>query len=141
MNDINLKLQTAYYNLLSAITYNSAPVKVYYLSGPSNPPDNFIVYGPVVGMDQSTKSSSNTATSMQVIIHTADLQQNAGLAVNDIAQSVYSKIYPKSNAVLTLSSSQMYSTEMVTDIVRQMNIKAQKNYIDRIIIFSHKILH
>ena len=141
MRDINYPLRKAYFSAITGITYEGA-VPVYYLQAPDDiAPSNYIVFGGVTNNDASTKSSADTSTLMRVTIHTSKNKNNDGKAADYIAGEVLQRIYPTSQAYLDLSADnlQMVSTELVSDLVQDYGIKNSSVYIDRILIFRHKI--
>lgn len=142
MKDINAALQKAYFTALTGITYNSVAVPVYYMTAPDDlTADNYIIFGGVTNNDISTKGSSDTNSLMRVTIHTKSNKYNSGKAANDIAGQVFERIYPNPQSVLTLEGLQMYSTELHSDITQDYSIKNSVSFIDRILIFRHKIYH
>jgi metal-dependent HD superfamily phosphatase/phosphodiesterase len=142
MKDINATLQKSYYTALNGIVYNDAAVSVYYMTAPDDlAVDNYIIFAGVTNNDISTKGSSDTNTLMRVTIHTKSNKYNSGQAANNIAGQVLSRIYPNSQSVLTLEGAQMFSTELASDNTQDYSIKNSVSFIDRILIFRHKIYH
>lgn len=142
MKDVNAAIQKSYYTALTGITYNSVAVPVYYMTAPDDlNVDNYIVFGGVTNNDISTKGSSDTNTLMRVTIHTKSNKYNSGQAANSIAGQVFASIYPTSQSVLTLEGFQMYSTELHSDLTQDYSIQNSVSFIDRILIFRHKIYH
>lgn len=142
MKDINAALQKSYYTALNGIVFNDAAVPVYYMTAPDDlAVDNYIIFGGVTNNDISTKGSSDTNTLMRVTIHTKGNKYNSGQAANNIAGQVLARIYPNSQAVLTLEGAQMFSTELASDNTQDYSIQNSVSFIDRILIFRHKIYH
>jgi hypothetical protein len=140
MTDINASLQKSYYTALTGISYNAVTVPSFYMTAPDDlNVDNYIVFGGVTNNDISTKSSSDSSTLMRVTIHTKGNKYNSGQAANNIAGQVFARIYPNSQSVLILDGVQMYSTELHSDITQDYSIKNSVSFIDRILIFRHKI--
>jgi|SRR6185312_10425756 len=143
MKDCNYALQKAYNIELANIAFESVAVPAYFRSLPDNVnPSNYIIFDHVTNADSSTMNSADTNSSMRVTIHTFDLKYNTGKAAGDIGNQVLQIIYPNSQAVLDLSADnlQMVSTELVSDIPQDYN-QASRAYLDRILIFRHKIYH
>lgn len=144
MRDVNYPLQKSYLLALAGIAYNATNVPVYYGTIPNNiAPDNYIVYGSITNTDGSTKSSAETFTLMRVTIHTIQMTYNTGEAAGAIAQQVFARIYPNSQAIIDLSPDNMqcFGTELVQDLTQDYNLLNARVYLDRILIFRHKIFH
>ena len=141
MRDINYSLRKAYFSALTGIAYESSVTPVYYLQAPDGiAASNYIVFGGVTNNDLSTKSSANTGTLMRVAVHTFKEKYNDGKAADFIAGEVLQRIYPNSQAGLVLGDNlQMYSTDLVSDLTQDYGIRNSTVYIDRILIFRHKI--
>ncbi len=60
-----------------------------------------------------------------------------------IANQVFQRIYPYTQFNLDLSADdlQMFSTELVSDNTQHISLDNSRAYIDRVIIFRHKIFH
>jgi|SRR5690348_1654830 len=141
MRDVNYSLRKAYYTALTGITYEASGVPVYYLQAPDDiTASSYIVFGGVTNSDLSTKNSADTASLMRVTIHTFKDKYNDGKAADFIAGDVLQRIYPNAQAALILDDSlQMFSTELVSDLTQDYNVQNASVYIDRILIFRHKI--
>ena len=141
MRDVNYPLRKAYYSALTGITYDGNTVPVYYLQAPDDiPASNYIVFGGVTNNDLSTKNSADTGSLMRVTIHTFKEKYNDGKAADFIAGEVLQRIYPNSQAALVLEDDlQMFSTELVNDLTQDYGVRNSTVYIDRILIFRHKI--
>jgi hypothetical protein len=143
MKDCNFPLQKVYNAMLSGIMYDSVAVPAYFKSLPDNiSPNNYIIFDHVSNADNSTINTADSASSVRVTIHTFDNKYNTGKAANNIGGQVLQIIYPNSQAILDLNADnlQMYSTELVTDIMQDYN-QASRVYLDRILIFRHRIFH
>lgn len=144
MLDVNYPCQKSYLIALTGISYNSVAVPVYYQEIPDNvSPDNYIIYDGIVNTDASTFHSADTFTSMRVSIHTFQMKYNTGRAAAFIGGEVFSRIYPTKQAIIDLSPDglQCVSTELTQDITQQLFHQTSKVYIDRILIFRHRIYH
>jgi hypothetical protein len=141
MRDVNTALLKAYFIAFDGITYNSVPVPSYSGIMPDNiNPNNYILFGEVSNNDLSTKGSADTNTLMRVTIHTFDEKYNSPIIVNSIANEVFQRVYANSQFNLSLDDDlQIYSTELVSDITQHLQVDNSRAYIDRIIIFRHKI--
>ena len=141
MRDINYSLRKAYFTVLTGITYDASAVPAFYLQTPDGiTASNYIVFGGVTNNDLSTKSSADTGTLMRVTIHTFKEKYNDGKAADFIAGQIYQRIYPTPQFNLTLEDNlQMVSTELVNDLTQDYGIRNSTAYIDRILIFRHKI--
>lgn len=143
MRDINTAILKAYYNALTGITYNATPIPVYSGILPDNiNPNNYVIFGEVSNNDLSTKSSADTNTLMRVNIHTYSEKYNSPIIANSIAGQVFDRVYQNSQFNLPIDDNfQIYSTELVSDSTNVLTLDAGRAYIDRIIIFRHRILH
>ncbi len=144
MRDINTSLLKNYFTAFAGITYNAIPVPVYSGILPDNVnPNNYILFGEVSNNDLSTKGSSDTNTLMRVSIHTFSEKYQSTIPVNEIANQVYQRIYPYTqfNLDLTEDDLQIFSTELVSDQTQHIALDNSRAYIDRVIIFRHKIFH
>lgn len=144
MKDVNWSLRKAYSAILNGLTVDAVSVPVYYMEAPAdeNSPAYILLVSPS-NVDVSTFSSSDTNTSIQVQIHTWSDHGNAGKLASDIAGEVYAAIYPNSQSVLDLSADglQMVGTKMDSDR-DGLNVRlGQRDYVQRIITFSHNIFH
>lgn len=143
MTDVNTPLIKAYYEALAGnVTYpgSSSVVSVYEGEEPDNLQDKaYIVIGDVVSRDASTKSSSDTSTSIQVGIYTWENKYNTSLIVNDIAAQVYQLLKPTPNAVLQVDGMQMINMYVSNDRAERLGVLAGRKYINRIIIFQQDL--
>lgn len=142
MKDVNYPLRKAYFSALTGISYLGVAVPVYYMNLPDNlNPANYIIFGGVTNNDLSTKNSADTSTLMRVTTHTIKEKSNDGKAADYIAGEILQRIYPNSQAVLDLSADglQMFSTELVNDLTQDYSQRNAAVYVDRILLFRHKI--
>ena len=143
MIDVNTPLIKAYYEALAGNIFmpgSGTVVSVYEGEEPDNLQDKaYIVLGDVVSSDDSTKSSSDTATSIQIAIYTWENKYNTALTANDIAGQVYGIVKPEPNAVLTVEGMQMRNLRVITDRVERVGVLAGRKYINRIIIFQQDL--
>ena len=144
MRDSNYPLRKVYYSLLSGITYNSVPVRVFYQKAPSDVSDNnYIVFGSINNVDASSKHKADTDTSIQVTIHTHQSPYNDGAAADTIAGTILSLIYPdpQTHPDMSADSLQNVTTNLSNDFVQSYNILGGREYVDRILTFRHRIFH
>jgi hypothetical protein len=144
MKDVNWPLRKAYSASLNGLTVDAVSVPVYYMEAPSNYTGQaYILLVSPSNVDASTFNSSDTNTSMQVQIHTWSDYGNAGKLASDIAGAVFAAIYPNPQAVLDLSADdlQMVSTKLQNDLDGRNVRFGQREYVQRIITFSHNIFH
>lgn len=135
MKDINYPLRKAYFAALQA-----TGLPVYYQSIPNNiNPENYIVFRSINSNDASTKTSSDTSTTITVEIHTLKDIMNPGLDADTIAGLVYTYIYAISQFVLPMDLMQMVSTQLSNDNVQNVQLNHQQAYVSRFITFSHNI--
>lgn len=143
MKSVNYALRKAYITGLNGLTVNGQAVPVYYLQAPeSSTAANYIILTEVTNVDESTKNSSDTNTSMQLRIETWAEGGNAGKMADDIADAVYAIIYPNSQAVLNLVADgfQMVSTKVTDDRVIDGEF-GNRDFVTRVITFRHYIYH
>ena len=144
MKDVNYPLREAYMTALSGLTVDSLSVPTYYMVAPyTETGQAFITLNSPSNVDQSTKGSADTETSMQVQIHTWANGTNAGKIADDIAGAVMGIIYPDSQTVLDLSADglQMISTRLGNDSVQELSGMGARVDVTRILTFVHKIYH
>lgn len=143
MKDVNYKLRKAYNTALTGLTVNSIAIPVYYLQAPeSENGANYIIMTSVANVDEGTKNSADTNTSMQLQITTFAEGANPGKMADDIAGAVFGIIYPTSQAVLDMSADgvQMVSTLLTDD--RVINDRfGHREFVTRILTFRHNIFH
>lgn len=144
MRDVVYPVQKATLIALSGITYNSVGVPAYFKELPDDlTAENYIIFDVVINTDASTFQSAETLTLHRITIHTFQAKYNTGKAVAAIANEVFDRIYPNSQARLDLSPDNMRCvwTELDNDIPQDYRLLNSKVYLDRIIIFRHKIYH
>lgn len=144
MKDVNYPLRKIYFAVLNGLLYNDVPIKAFYQKAPDNIEDaNYIVYAGISNSDVSSKQKSDTDTSMRVTIHTHEMKYNDGRAADDIAGLIFDLIYPESNAQGDLSSDglQIVTTVLSSDTTMAYNIQGAREYLDRVLTFTHRIYH
>ena len=115
-------------------------LSVYEGEEPNNLQDKaYIVLGDVISSDDSTKSSTDTATSIQISIYTWENNYNSSLTVNDIADQIFAIVKPSPNAVLTVDNIQMVKLTLTTDRLDRVGTLAGRKYINRILIFQQEL--
>lgn len=137
MKDVNLAIRKAYYAALSA-----TGLPVFYGEAPDNITDPvYIVFSAINSSDASTFNSDDANTTVQVKIHTWANKYNPGTAGASAADEVYQRIYPNRafNLNLTADGFQMLNTTVSNDFEGDLGMLAGRKYLDRTIIFSHKI--
>ena len=142
MLDVNYPLRKAYFAALSGITYGGVAVPVYYDALPEDEsPVNYIIFSGLTHNDDSTKDSDDTVSLMKVTIHTSNNKYNDGKAADIIGGIVYQRIYPDSHTNLNLSADglQVTGTSFSNDFTNDYVINKTIVYVDRTIIFRHKI--
>ena len=142
MIDINRPLRTAYVSSLAGLAYDGDPINTYYQNGPDD--DNeiiFVVMTPVASIGNGDKSFQQTATSMQLTVITKGEKYNDGIACDTIAGQILTAIYPNSQAKLNLSNGVNTQIELASDNILPFTMYNQLNYISRILVFRHQILH
>lgn len=145
MKDVNWPIRKIYNTRLTGITYNSTTVRAFYQSAPDDITDSYyIVFGSVDNNDVSSKSNADTNTSMQVTIHTFESKYNSGRAADDIAGSIFTALYPDPQATqpdMSADGLQIVTTRLTGDRTLPYNIQGSREYIDRVLTFTHRIFH
>ena len=137
MKDVNWPLRKAYTTALENVG-----VPVYYQQADDNEnSDLFIVFSGIRSADESTKTSSDTGTEIEVRIHARKDKFNQGKDPDEFASLVFDAIYPTPTSVLDLSEDgmQMVGTRLVSDNTIDYGTAGNAVYIDRIIRFRHEI--
>lgn len=137
MKDVNLAIRKAYY---AALTATGLPV--FYGEAPDNITDPvYIVFSAINSSDASTFNSDDTNTTVQVKIHTWANKYNPGTSGASAADEVFQRVYPNRafNLDLTADGFQMLNTTVSNDFEEPLGMLAGRKYLDRTIIFSHKI--
>ncbi len=138
----NLVIRTAYNNILSTITYLGNPIDVYWQQLPTDiAPGLYIIYGQIRNNDDSNKNASVTQTSVTVSIYSNDMQYNDGVAVDTVANEVLNRLYLNPQFKIALNSQffEVIGTELESDQTQDFSQDKQNVYIDRIMIFNHRI--
>lgn len=144
MKSVNFALRKAYISLFSSIELNSLPVPVYYLQAPEEEQSNaYILLVSPSNTSISTKQSHDTNTSMQVQIHTWQENGNAGKEADDLAHLIYQALIPNPTSVIDLTADgfQVVSMKMESDNVQTISGHGNREFVTRIINFSHNIFH
>lgn len=142
MIDVNYPLRKIYYAALSGLTYNSVDLKAFYQKAPDDISDaNYIVFGGISSTDQSSKSNSDTDTSIRVTIHTFREKYNDGAAADAIAGLVLGVIYPNAHdrADMSADGLQLVGTVLSSDQTQNYNLQGVREYVDRVLTFKHRI--
>jgi hypothetical protein len=141
MIDANYPLRKAY---VLALQNANIGVPVYYQTLPNGAnADTYIIIAGVTNNDASAKYRADTMTSIRVTIHSYKEKYNDGKTCDDLAGIILQAIYPNKQFVLDLTADnlQMVSTELSSDIIQDYTVAGQRMYIDRILIFRHRIFH
>ena len=146
MKSVNYPLRKAYTAKLDGMIVGGKAIPVFYQQQPDLDAEDlkaYVIMSAVNNTDISSQSSSDTDTSLQLTIHTWDDGGNDGKMCDDIGQKVFDLIYPTPQSVLDLSADgvQMVSIKMQSDFVTELSGHGNRYFIDRTIIFSHKIYH
>lgn len=138
MKDVELPLRKAYVAALKNIG-----VPVYYIGNvPDNISGNYVVISIPSNVDDSTKYTNDTNTTVRVKIHTQSDKGNTGFDCANIATAIFAAIYPNPQFVLKLDNEiQMCSTRINGDNTEDFKINNVIVYIDRTINFTHKLNH
>jgi len=142
MRDVNYPIRKIYYSALSALTYNSLPLKVFYQKAPDDiADDNYLVFGGISSDDLSSKQNIDTDTSVRVTIHTFRDKYNDGAATDAIAGMVLTALYPNAQNRPDMSADnlQLVDTKLASDLVQNYNIQGTREYVDRVLTFKHRI--
>jgi hypothetical protein len=142
MQSSNIELRKAYFAALNTITYNGLPVPCYFQQLPTPiTPGVYITFGQIRNNDISDKSAHITSTSVTVSIFTNDIKYNDGVAVEEVTNEVFKKIYKEPHFNLSLGGSffQILQTTLESDYIAEFSQDQQNIYIDRILIFNHTI--
>lgn len=137
MRDINTALLTAYYSALSGVG-----VPIYEGEEPDDVKDPiYIVMSDAVGLEQSTKNSTDVQYTLQLSIHSWKYKYNNSSDLNDVTSAVFQAIKPDSNSVLDLSGDglQMMNLQVQTDRTERIGEMGGRVYISRILIFKQDI--
>lgn len=139
----NLSLRKAYFSLLSTIQYNNVSVPVYWQQLPTTVEAGiYIIFGQIRNNDDGNKGAAITQTSVTVSIFTNSLKYNDGVAVEYVANEVLWRLYRHPQFKISLlpdSFFQVVSTTLESDITNDFSEDRQNVYIDRILVFNHRI--
>lgn len=142
MLSINLSLRKAYFSILSTIEYLGDPVKVFWNQLPTTiAPGIYIIFGQIRNIDISNKTSPMTQTNVMVSVYTNSIKYNDGVAVEVVAGEVLNRLYNRPNFNIAMAESffQIVSTTLQSDFTQDFTEDKQNIYMDRILIFQHRI--
>jgi len=135
MIDINYSLRVAYFNALKVLS-----VPVYYQAVPNNiNPNNYIVFRSIFNVDDSSKTCSQTTTTITVEIHTKQDVINQGVNSDTIARDVFNLIYPNRTEHLAIDGAQIVNTELLNDRTENFQMNSGEMFISRYLTFKHII--
>lgn len=144
MKDVNYPLRKAYKASLNGLTANGNPVEVYYNQLPEGDEDAaYILMVSPSSVLKGTFSTHDTDTSLQLQIRTWSENGNAGKIADDIADDIFSAIYPTPQSVLDLSADglQMVGMRLQNDIVNTITGHGNREFVTRILTFTHNIYY
>lgn len=144
MKDVNYPLRKAYIIALANMVVDGIPIPVYYPAVPEEETSKaYILLSQPSNVDNGTKNSSDTDTSMQLKIITWDEGSNSGKLADMIANEIFARIYPIPQATLDLSADNinMVSTELSNDNTQDYGSVNNRFFIDRYLTFKHFISH
>lgn len=140
MIDVNYAIRKIYFAALNGLVYNSVPLKAFYQKAPDNISDNnYIVFGGISSADASSKSNSETDTSVRVTVHSFREKFNDGAAADAIAGLVLQAIYPNHLPDMSVDNLQLVNTSLSSDFVQNYVVQGTREYVDRVMIFKHRI--
>lgn len=142
MIDANFPIRKIYFSLLNGLVYNDVPIKAFYMKAPDDINDaNYIVYGGISNSDVSSKQNFDTDTSVRVTVHSFRDKYNDGAACDVIAGLIMQAIYPNSTdrPDMSLDGLQLVGTRLDSDFVQNYNIQGNREYVDRVLTFKHRI--
>jgi hypothetical protein len=135
MIDINYSLRVAYYNALKVLS-----VPVFYQAVPNNlNPNNYIVFRSIFNVDDSSKTCSQTTTTITVEIHTKQDIINQGVNSDTIARDVFNILYPNRTDQLSIDGAQIVNTELLNDRTENFQMNSGEMFISRYLTFKHII--
>lgn len=145
MKDTNWPLRKVYNTRLAGITYNTISVRAFYQKAPNDISDNYyIVFAGINNTDVSSKQKADTETSMMVTIHTFEQTYNDGRAADSIAGSIFTALYADPQAAkpdMSADGLQIVTTRLSGDQTQTYNIQGAREYLDRVLTFTHRIYH
>lgn len=132
---VNLPLRKLYYTLL-----NTVGVPVYYMEEPDNCTDDaYIVFHSPNSSDDSTFSTFDTTTSIQIDIHTEAVKGIASTRLDEIADAVLSVIKPAPNQHIEGDGVQITSTRITNDRVEPPLMLGGSKFATRRIVVEHGV--
>lgn len=144
MRSVNFALNKIYFSLLSGIEYNGEVIQVYDRQAPDDiTSTNYIVFLLTDNNDNDGQYKASTSTTMQVTIHTHSLKYNPSQVADAIADDIFERIYPNKQDTPDMSADgfQLVHTRLTGDRTTPYNIQNTRNYLDRILTFTHQIFH
>ena len=144
MRSVNFALNKIYFSLLTGIQYNGEDVPVYDRQAPDDiTVANYIVFVHVDNGDNPGQYKASTSTSMQLTIHTHSTKYNPSQVADEIADQVFERIYPNKQDTPDMSADgfQLVHTRLTGDRTTPYNIQNTRNYLDRVLVFTHQIFH
>lgn len=142
MKDVNYPLRKIYYAALSPLTYNGIPIPVFFQKAPDDIiAPNYVVFDGITNSDTSGKYKAQTDTAITVTIHTFKEKYNDGRAADDIAGLILNAIHPNKQTRPDMSADglQVVNTKLTTDFTQNYNINNTREYVDRLLTFTHSI--
>ncbi len=145
MHDINNELRTSYFSRISGnIIIDGNPIPYFYGQVPINTipanPDNYILLNALFSTNYNDDSDSYLLLTIQFMIVTKALQNNAGSIKDAIASQLYSIVFPDVRAhSIQITSGQVFDTKMANDTEQGGLNDGEKKVMNRIISFRHRI--
>lgn len=113
-------------------------VTAWALNAPVHPGNSYVVYAPITAIGDENKTCSGQEVSVRISIYDDNIITGKQSNVNDIADEIYSTIYPDPGSNITTTGMQSWDTSLVTDTIYTLQLGA-KVQTQRVIIFNHKI--
>jgi hypothetical protein len=135
-NDI---LTTKYFQLLKAAMPSTQIFRDYVPTDLGG--DVYVLISAINNTDKGTFQTDDTNTTIQVGIYSRTTTDNNADDIQAIATSVYNAIKPGPPNTLTVSGAQVLTTELVNDVSPAPLDTGSMLFINRFIIFQHKIFH
>ncbi len=139
MTDANTIIQKAYFNAISSAI---APVKVFEGEEPDNLTDEiYVVIRPMVSREQSTFSSLDLESTIQIDIHSWKIKYNDSESLNVTCDKILTAIRPTPTSVLDVSSDglQITNLRLQTDRTLDLGELGGRKFISRNLIFIQNI--
>lgn len=134
MKSPNYILRLRYREVLA----NIAPT--YYNQVPNKAFGNYFVINGITSTDNSTKTSFDIDTTIQIVCHTEDLSTNDGKALEDMADQALAGLMPTPYKGVVLDNNfQNGSTSIASDVVQNWTNNQGYSVMERIITFRHRI--